>query len=427
MTETARLTASDGAAGDHFGGAVAVDSALVVIGASSDDDLGSNSGSVYLFERPAGGWTDMTETDKLTAPDGESGDLFGGAVAILKDTLVVGAVRHGIYPNEGTVYVFSRSEEGWTTDLVSDRYWIYPRPYKLVEYGSAVALSHRFLMVAAPMEVEQSYDGGAVFFYIRYDPVILIRQPQDLESICPDDTVSFVVEAENARDYYWMISTDGGVTYRDLPVWPSQPWRSTDTLWVTTRVDQDSIWYRCRVMNPSYVVYSDPVLLSLDTVAPVLEVHDTSVVLNDEGEAGLNPWDVVTSVTDNCSGVNFGVSPADFSTADTGEVEVNVVAVDRCENVTVKTVTVTVLMPTAREDLPAGELVLRPNPARNSIRVLYDGRPVERLEIRDLAGRLLLLQEHPGEETDISRLEKGVYVVRIVANGKKFVMKIVKE
>ena len=45
-----KLVASDGAAKDRFGGAVAASDGVVVVGAYWDDDKGSDSGSVYVFE-----------------------------------------------------------------------------------------------------------------------------------------------------------------------------------------------------------------------------------------------------------------------------------------------------------------------------------------------------------------------------------------
>jgi hypothetical protein len=51
-TELAKLLASDGAAGDLFGGlhrSVALSGETAVIGAICDDDNGSRSGSAYVF------------------------------------------------------------------------------------------------------------------------------------------------------------------------------------------------------------------------------------------------------------------------------------------------------------------------------------------------------------------------------------------
>ena len=52
-------------------------------------DLGP--GAAYVFEKPAGGWVNMTETAKLTASDGAAFDYFGISVSLSGDTALVGA------------------------------------------------------------------------------------------------------------------------------------------------------------------------------------------------------------------------------------------------------------------------------------------------------------------------------------------------
>ena len=49
MTETAKLTASDGAAGDQFGISVSISGDVIVVGAHFDDDNGPDSGSAYVY------------------------------------------------------------------------------------------------------------------------------------------------------------------------------------------------------------------------------------------------------------------------------------------------------------------------------------------------------------------------------------------
>jgi len=109
--QVAKLTASDGAAVDGFGHSVSISGDTVAISAVLDDDLGDSSGSAYLFDRPESGWTDMTETVKLTASDGAAGEYFGWSVSISGDTLIVGAPVH---PGGGAAYLFERDEEGPT-------------------------------------------------------------------------------------------------------------------------------------------------------------------------------------------------------------------------------------------------------------------------------------------------------------------------
>lgn len=100
--ELFKLTASDSALGDHFGTSVAVSGTTAVIGSRFDDDDGSNSGSAYVFDVTTGG-----ELFKLTASDAAAVDYFGEAVAVSGMTAVIGA-----YGNDddgadsGSAYVF---------------------------------------------------------------------------------------------------------------------------------------------------------------------------------------------------------------------------------------------------------------------------------------------------------------------------------
>ncbi len=120
--QTARLTAFDATEGDKFGASVATNGDYLMIGALDDDDRGINSGSVYVYSRSNNGWT---LSEKLFAADGVQGDSFGWYVAMDGDRAVVGArdVDAGA-ANTGAAYVFERKENSWveTARLVaSDR------------------------------------------------------------------------------------------------------------------------------------------------------------------------------------------------------------------------------------------------------------------------------------------------------------------
>ncbi len=114
-TQSAKLTASDAADGDEFGCSVAISGETIVVGARGYD-VGSNidQGAAYVFFKPLAGWEDMTETAKLTAFDGDAGDFFGDAVAISVETIVVGAPFDEIGANngQGSAYVFVKPEVG---------------------------------------------------------------------------------------------------------------------------------------------------------------------------------------------------------------------------------------------------------------------------------------------------------------------------
>src|SRR5262249_21199435 len=74
------------------------------------DGIGANAyqGSAYVFTRSGATWT---QQQKLIANDGAFGDNFGTAVALEGDTLAAGLHRATIRANlvQGSVYIFTRS------------------------------------------------------------------------------------------------------------------------------------------------------------------------------------------------------------------------------------------------------------------------------------------------------------------------------
>jgi len=115
ITQVKQIAASDGAANDEFGYAVAVDGDTLVVGAYQDNvGANNNQGSAYIFSRHQGGANNWGEVKKLTASDGAANNLFGNAVSVDGDTIVVGAYLNnaGGNPNQGAAYVFSRNQGG---------------------------------------------------------------------------------------------------------------------------------------------------------------------------------------------------------------------------------------------------------------------------------------------------------------------------
>jgi len=112
-TQQARLTAADGSALDEFGFSVAVDGNSAIIGAVSDSDAGSLSGSAYVFTRSGSAWN---QQQKLTAADAAAGDKFGQSVSINGDVAGVGANGADVSakPDQGAAYLFTRTGSQWT-------------------------------------------------------------------------------------------------------------------------------------------------------------------------------------------------------------------------------------------------------------------------------------------------------------------------
>jgi hypothetical protein len=157
-----KLVASDRTAGDFFGQAVALSGSFAVVGAPLDDDRGSSSGSVYVFRNTGGGWV---QEAKLTASDGAAGDQFGSAVALSGDLLVVGAAYDSdAEANTGAAYVFRRTGGAWLQEAkltASDRQGGDFFGWSVATDGTAVA-------IGAPLDDYATFsNAGSAYVYNR--------------------------------------------------------------------------------------------------------------------------------------------------------------------------------------------------------------------------------------------------------------------
>jgi len=158
-TQSAKLTAADGAEGDQFGYSVAVSGDTAVIGAFLDNDLGSNSGSAYVFEKIGGVWT---QSAKLTAADGAEHDQFGFSVAVSGDTAVIGSRNgDGLVANSGSAYVFEKFGGLWsqTTKLTASD------GTQFNEFGFSVALSGDTAVIGARGDDDRGTASGSAYVF----------------------------------------------------------------------------------------------------------------------------------------------------------------------------------------------------------------------------------------------------------------------
>ena len=219
--ELAKLTAADAAAYDYFGKFVAIDGDTIVIAAYGDDDDGSKSGSVYVFDanaptsqptssRPTSSPTTSQPTRspaptprptplvaynylqvaKLTAHDPAAGDEFGTTVAIAGDTIVVGNSGDGYTETYsdgrpldpmGAVYIF-RSTDGGAT---------YVEVAKLTasdaadgdNFGGSVAIDGSTVVVGAYNDDDGGTSSGAAYVFDANAPTSqpTTRQPTTSE------------------------------------------------------------------------------------------------------------------------------------------------------------------------------------------------------------------------------------------------------
>jgi len=153
-----KLEPSDGATYDSFGDSVAIDGDVIVVGASRDDDAGYSSGSAYVFEYRRR-WIG---TEKLTASDGAADDEFGTAVAVSGDLIVVGApFDDGVGVASGSAYVFVIDDQGWSQDqkLTASDSATFDR------FGFSVAISGDVALVGASRDSHIAGEAGSAYVF----------------------------------------------------------------------------------------------------------------------------------------------------------------------------------------------------------------------------------------------------------------------
>jgi len=162
--ELQKLTASDGEAGDLFHVNSIYDD-YIVVGAYQDDDNGDNSGSIYIFQRDETVWNEM---EKHIASDGEAGELFGGSVVINGNRLVVSAYRDNDNgSNSGSMYLFQYDGVSW-----NEQEKIIAGNGDAGDYfGLPVDLNRNHILTGARNDDDNGENAGAAYLYeLRLDP-----------------------------------------------------------------------------------------------------------------------------------------------------------------------------------------------------------------------------------------------------------------
>lgn len=149
------LLASDGKQGDLFGCAIDIDDGIVAVGAYGDDDMGLNTGSVYLFDAASG-----AELMEIHASDGEEDDYFGRALVMEGGLLYVSAWRDGDNgPNSGSVYVYDVATGDQVMKILA------PDGEALDRFGRSLAIENGVLAVGCPRSDERGNDSGVVYLF----------------------------------------------------------------------------------------------------------------------------------------------------------------------------------------------------------------------------------------------------------------------
>jgi hypothetical protein len=154
-TQTARLSASDGAPPDNFGWSVSMSGQHVLVGAPGNINATAIQGAAYLF-----GWngTAWSQVNKWTAPGTDAAEAFGHSVDLDDQTAVIGT---NSLSHSGSVYVYLNNGEQWGFQqrLTSSD------PRLGDQFGFAVTLWDDALLIGSPGYFPYNSQGAITLFH----------------------------------------------------------------------------------------------------------------------------------------------------------------------------------------------------------------------------------------------------------------------
>jgi hypothetical protein len=238
-SQEAKILASDGATEDYFGLRISISGEYIISGASRDDDFGSNSGSAYIFKRTGTTWA---EEAKLLASDGASADFFGYTVGIDRDRAIIGAHGNGdLGTGSGSAYIFKRTGTSWAEEaklLASDG--------ASVDYfGTGVSIDGIYVISGAPYDDDNGAESGSTYIFQRSNqppgiPTITgqtngkvgTSYPYQFTSVDPDgdDIAEYIVNWGDGPD-----ETVIGPFQSGSPATASHTWTSQGTYTIRTK------------------------------------------------------------------------------------------------------------------------------------------------------------------------------------------------
>ena len=265
-----KLIPAQAGPGDQVGTDIAVDGDVMVIGAEWDDEADAAAGAAYVYERIEGVWQ---EVDKLVPPGIGQNSYAGGAVDVWGDTIAIGARGFSGYGNSaGAVFVYDRDEQGE---------WLFRQKLEaaqfdaMAQFGADVALVGDTLVIGAASDSESAVFGGAVYVFERdqltWTPVGQVLPP----TTCRTSTSSVPTSPSTARPSSRRATSTPATSRTARPT--STPWRTARAS--SSRTSRRDDGFPGDMFAASLDVLGDVMVIGAPTGgAGLLEATSTAIV-----------------------------------------------------------------------------------------------------------------------------------------------------
>ncbi|HKW16475.1 MAG TPA: Ig-like domain repeat protein [Terriglobales bacterium] len=206
-----------------YSSAVSSDGSVLVETAPTVTVNGANMGAAYIFVRPRTGWGGCITVGcddyvaRLTPSDGAAGDGFGVSVSMSGDGNTIVVLEEPQFLGPGTAYVYVKPSTGWgnatetarltipSSDIPSSGFWISSISTNgdgsLVAYGFSGALVN-------------GSSNGAVYLYIRPSAGWVSTSVQNAKLTASDGV------SGDQLGHSVAVSSDGNTVAAGAPFWP---------------------------------------------------------------------------------------------------------------------------------------------------------------------------------------------------------------
>ena len=404
--ETAHFAPEGTAQGDWVGSAVDIDGSLLAVGVPRDDEFPINGGAGYFLFDCTGGSLDCV--NEGFACDAMQNDRLGFDVAVSGELAAIGAtLDDNIYDDAGSVYILGANDIGFECDLTAPG----DTETDLISADDSGASASDdttrhttpdfdvFLPGGSGLSVTEGYlaqAGDAVVFYREGtgDSTIVILSDSDIDNgfynfefvypgpvledgeytFCsylidafgnmgPTDCLDIVIDNEDPEPLLDFgtspIAGSDTTLYLDNNGNVVLSIESSDNISATDNIAMDTLYadvtdFDCSDAGSIVTVTLTAIDLAgnistttfdvaiEDDTAPVVSVQNVTVQLQMTGTGSLTAAQVDNGTTDNCGIDNLAISQTTFDCDDVGDQTVVFTATDLSGNTTTANFTVTV-------------------------------------------------------------------------------------
>ena len=302
--QTAKLTANDGSSTDYFGYSVSISGNVVIVGAFGADgnDPDDSTGSAYIFEKDnaTGTWY---QTSKLVANDSESYDYFGRSVAISNNVAAISAyLDDDLGGNSGSVYVFKKNKltGNWDQTGKLRAHDGYPYHY----FGSSVSIENDIVVVGVHSDTHAGVNSGSAYIFEKDSSTLNWYQTAKLiaNDATSNDFFGRSVSVSNNTvvvGAYGNDDGDNGIFSGSAYIFSKDSvtgyWNQTSKITATDGAIDDRFGYSVSISNNVFIVgaYLDDDAEWTDTGSAYIFNQDSNLIVNFENDDGLLPTDVL--------------------------------------------------------------------------------------------------------------------------------------